>query len=257
MTTQFANSVHDFQIAYERQGAGPALLLVHGFNNERTMWQEYGWIAQLQDAFTVITMDLRGCGESTASHQPDHYTLAAHLADVEAVLDACGVDRFCYWGWSFGATIGTHLAVQSDRLQRAVIAGTYFGPIFDAWHDDNLEIAYIAKAKREGRLAELGLVEGKRQFAEAMDLDLFWARRYGAEQWPAVEPAALRCPTLVYTGSNDGRVVEVLREQQAKIEAAGQRLHIFDGFDHMQLVSERATVTPLVTAFFHAAGDQR
>ncbi len=181
MTTQFANSVHDFQIAYERQGAGPALLLVHGFNNERTMWQEYGWIAQLQDEFTVITIDLRGCGESTASHQPDHYTLAAHLADVEAVLDACGVDRFCYWGWSFGATIGTHLAAQSDRLQQAVIAGTYFGPIFNTWHDDNLEIAHIAKVKREGRLTELELAEGKRQFAEAMDLDLFWARRYGAQ----------------------------------------------------------------------------
>lgn len=253
MTTQFVDSTQGFQIAYDVQGSGPALLLAHGFNNDRTMWHEQGWVDYFQGDYTVIAMDVRGCGESSASAEPTDYSPAAHLADVEAVLNACGVAQCLYWGWSFGATIGTHLAAHTDRLQRAVIAGTSFGPLFRDWHDDNIQIAAIAKAKREGRLDELGLDDGRRRFAETMDLDRFWARRYALEQWPGVEPADLRCPTLIYTGTNDHRVVPALRQQQSAIDAAGQRLYIFDRLDHRQLASELTTVAPVVEGFLYGA----
>lgn len=251
MTTQFVDSTHNFRIAYDQQGRGPALLLVHGFSNDRRMWQEWGWVAALQEQYTVITCDVRGCGESTATHDPAAYTQADHLADLAAVLDACEVNDCLYWGWSFGGTIGTHFAATSKRVHRAVIAGTYFGPIFSQgrWVQDNQEIAKIASAKREGRLDESGLEEPRRRFAEAIDLDLLWARRYAAESWPAIAPADLCCPTFLYTGTNDGTIVTSLQEQQPAIEAAGHRLHIFDDFDHIQLVSERASVLPVIGPF--------
>jgi len=80
-------------------------------------------------------------------------------------------------------------------------------------------------------------------------LELLWARRYAVENWPAVEPADLRCPALVYTGTNDGNIVVQLRQQQAAIAAAGLTLHIFDSLDHRQLVSEWTTVAPVVQQF--------
>jgi len=262
MTTQFVPSINDVQIAYDVRGSGPGLLLVHGFSNNRSMWHDYGWVEHFQASRTVITMDIRGCGESGKTHDPADYTLHAHLTDITSVLDACGVTQCVYWGWSFGATIGTHLAASpahlGERIKGVVIAGTYFGAIFSSerWRSDNLEIAQVAKAKREGRLDALDLPDGLRHFAETNDLDLFWARRYGVESWPAVEPADLHCPALIYTGENDGdgRIVDKLREQQPAIDAAGHTFHCFDAFDHEQLVSERATVAPVIEAFLQSVG---
>lgn len=150
-----------------------------------------------------------------------------------------------------GGTIGTHFAAQTDRVKRASIAGTYFELNLSQghWHDDNVEIARIAKATREGTLDALNLDEGRRRFAESMDLDRIWARRYAMESWPAVQPVDLRCPILIYSGTNDGQIVEMLRQQRAVIEEAGQTLHIFEGFDHLQLVSERAVIMPIIQSF--------
>lgn len=253
MTTQFVTSENDFRIAYNVHGSGPTLLLFHGFGNDQSMWREHGWIDHFQSQYTVITMDARGCGESTMSHKPTDYSHQAHLSDINAVLDACDVEQCLYWGWSFGGTIGAHLAASTDRCKAAVIAGTYFGPITQEkqWVQDTREIAEIAKAKREGRLDEIDIPEATRELARANDIDLYWARRYGCESWPAVEPADLRCPAIIYTGSADHvRIVEMLNEQQESIEKAGLQFHSFDGFDHFQLVSERQAVASLVDPFF-------
>ncbi|MEM7125606.1 MAG: alpha/beta hydrolase [Chloroflexota bacterium] len=251
MTTQFITSENDFQIAYDVYGAGPALLLVHGFSNSRTMWRDDGWIDHFQSDYTVVTMDVRGCGESTATHEPTDYSQQSHLADVINVLDACSLDECIYWGWSFGATIGTHLATGTDRLKCAVIAGTYFGPLFsvERWRNDTRQIGEIAKAKREGRLGEIDIPERRRAFAESNDIALLWARRYAVESWPAVEAADLQCPALIYTGSEDGQIVETLQRQRSAIESAGLKFHIFDGLDHRQLVSERDVVASVVEPF--------
>jgi pimeloyl-ACP methyl ester carboxylesterase len=121
---RFATSSDGVRIAYEVHGTGPVLLLLHGFSNDRSLWAKHGWIAHLQPAFTVITMAMRGCGDSDAPLTPNAYQVGPHLADVSAVADACSAERFGVWGWSFGGTLGLYLAARSSRCQRAVIAGT-------------------------------------------------------------------------------------------------------------------------------------
>ena len=49
-------------IHYEVHGAGPALLLSHGYSATCRMW--YGQIAALADRYTVIVWDMRGHGQS-------------------------------------------------------------------------------------------------------------------------------------------------------------------------------------------------
>ena len=77
MGTIFGTSSDGVRLAYEVHGIGPALLLLHGFSNDRSLWTKHGWIAHLQRAFTVITMDMRGCGDSDAPLAPDAYQVAA------------------------------------------------------------------------------------------------------------------------------------------------------------------------------------
>ena len=223
MGAMFATSSDGVRIAYEVHGTGPVLLLLHGFSNDRRLWTKHGWIVHLQPAFTVITMDRRGCGDSDAPLAPNAYQVEQHLADVSAVAGACHVDRFRLWGWSFGGTLGLHLAARSSRLQRAVIAGTSFGRLYTE--------AYV-----------------QRRLAEAVR-PVVRARWQGVPSWPSVEPEDVQCPTLVYTGAVDGNVVGQLQQQWAAIEAAGVSLHVLNNLSHGGLVSALEVVAPLILPF--------
>ena len=52
----------DARIYYEVHGAGPAVLLVHGSGGHHAAWWQQ--VAALSPDYTVITVDLRGFGNS-------------------------------------------------------------------------------------------------------------------------------------------------------------------------------------------------
>lgn len=250
MQTGFARSADGTRVAYDVTGRGPAVLLLHGFTNtSRVVWHDQGWPARLGDAFTVIALDLRGCGRTDAYDDPARYGPAAHMADIDAVLDACGVERAMVWGFSWGATIARHLASHSDRITRAVMAGSFFGQIFtDAYVQPHIaRLEELAAKKAAGQVDDLD--DETRAFVEQTDLAVLLARWRGLQLWPAIEPGEVRCPMLVYTGTHDGNVVKVLETQRERILAAGIRLHVFDGLDHSGLVCATGVVEPLVRAF--------
>lgn len=254
--TRTATSEDGWRIAYDVTGGGPPVILLHGFSNDRHQtWHEFGVVEALADSFTVITMDLRGCGESEASGDPARYTVDAHRADVLAVADACGLDRFALWGWSFGGTLGLELAAVSDRITRAVIAGTRFGTIFTLEYlRPQIEFwEHIAMLRAQERMDELD--PEQRVYLETLDPHVMLARWHALSRWPAVEPSDLHPFTLVISGTDDHPVVDALREQQAAIKRAMVRLHIFDGLDQVGLLRETATVLPVVQPFL--AGDVR
>ncbi len=57
-----ANRSH--RIAYDLTGQGPAVVLQHGFLDNRQSWQAFGYVDALADSFTVITVDSLGHGDS-------------------------------------------------------------------------------------------------------------------------------------------------------------------------------------------------
>ncbi|MBN2304843.1 MAG: alpha/beta fold hydrolase, partial [Anaerolineae bacterium] len=104
LETQFITAPDGARIAYDVTGSGPAVLLLHGYGNNRMIWHEFGWAAQLGADFTVIAVDLRGCGASSGFDDPARYGAAAHLDDLRQVAAACGADRFAVVGYSWGGT---------------------------------------------------------------------------------------------------------------------------------------------------------
>ncbi|MGH6828391.1 MAG: alpha/beta fold hydrolase, partial [Rhizomicrobium sp.] len=70
--TEFAITSDGLRIAYDRAGAGPAVMLVHGFGSSRAQnWQSTGWYASLAQAgLSLVAMDCRGHGESDKPHDP-------------------------------------------------------------------------------------------------------------------------------------------------------------------------------------------
>jgi len=81
--------IGDCELALEQRGAGPILLLVHGFPLDHSMWDEQ--IAGLSQDFHVLAPDLRGFGQSDVT--PGKVTMDQFADDLAALLDALAMDQ--------------------------------------------------------------------------------------------------------------------------------------------------------------------
>lgn len=256
--TEYVTAADGARIAFERVGAGPALLLLHCLPCDRSYWRKAGYLDALSPHFTVASIDTRGFGESDAPTAPEAYARQRILADALAVADALGTGRFSVWGHSYGATIARELAASSDRVARVVMAGTAFGAIFTPERAAAAlaDLEPMAKAQQAANpvaaLAALGVPEEERDEALAFPARSTQLTIQSLAGWPKTQPAELRCPALVVTGTRDTRVLQALEEQRDAIEAAGIPVATLPDLDHAQLVSERAVVLPAVLPFLMA-----
>ena len=251
----FVTSPDNVRTAYDIQGTGPALLLLPGFQEKRQIWHEVGYVEQLSREFTVITMDRRGIGESDMPTTPDMYTVEKMLADINTVLDACNVDRLLLWGHSFGGSISTQLATRSERLIRAVIAGSFFGRVYNEKRVNEIVDGWesVLKAQQEGNLKSLDIDADEEAYIKQINIPATIACWRALVSWPVIEPQEVRCPALVYSGANDERITKPLQVQQRDIEAASMQLLIFDDMDHEEEISKIEIVLPPVLAFLRDA----
>ncbi|HEX3998623.1 MAG TPA: alpha/beta fold hydrolase [Pirellulales bacterium] len=155
----------------------PALLLVHGFPLDHTMWREQ--IEYFSVHGRVIAPDLRGFGES--SNAPDDgselaaVSMAAYADDLAALLDQLGVDRpivFC--GLSMGGYIAWQFCKKHGRRLAALVVC------------DTRAIADSPQAAAgRAELAKRTLTEGTEPVVAAM-LPKFFGPETIAQQRPCV-----------------------------------------------------------------------
>lgn len=110
--------------------AHPALVFLHGFPENHRTWRHQ--IAHLADRFYCIAPDQRGYGGSSKPAEVSDYSADKLTADVFALADALGVDRFTVVGHDWGGAIawsvalngqpGAPLAAWAGRVTRAVLA---------------------------------------------------------------------------------------------------------------------------------------
>src|SRR3712207_5298084 len=93
--------VRGIEMAYEVEGSGPAVVLLHGFLFNRTMWREQA--AALSDRYRVVAPDLRGHGETAAT--PGAVAMSEMAEDVAALLDHLGIERFTLGALSMGGYV--------------------------------------------------------------------------------------------------------------------------------------------------------
>jgi pimeloyl-ACP methyl ester carboxylesterase len=254
MNTLYTTSPDGTRIAYDRSGAGPAILLLHGGGGRRLEWHQAGYVNRLQDHFTVVALDLRGHGESDLPTDPAAYTIKKLMQDILAVADACGIERFALWGMSYGGKVGRYLAVHSERVQQFIMLGTPLGlgvsgkprqeaidfcdhwlPIIRGLSDRSLELASLSPADRE-MLSTLQI--------PAMT---GWVR--AMLDWPGVAPPDFRCPTLYLVGSQDQTAMQSVNEYAASIPGTLLQAQVVVGLDHDQLFDQVDRVLPLLLSF--------
>src|SRR3989440_11465834 len=100
------------RLAYEDDGAGALVLLLHGFAGDHIVnWVRPGVVDALVAAgYRVVAPDARGHGASDKPHDPAAYEGDAMTRDARLVLDASGADAAFVVGYSMGAMVGARLA---------------------------------------------------------------------------------------------------------------------------------------------------
>jgi pimeloyl-ACP methyl ester carboxylesterase len=197
-------------LAYEVAGSGPALILIHGGGQTRRSWNQLGYVDRLAKRFTVITMDMRGTGDSGKPTKADDYTLERVTGDVLAVADAAKAQRFHLYGFGQGATIARYLAARSDRVISAVLVGATLGPAATGVFKDAIT-AMRAKwqplidQNAAGTLDVKKLSASDRAAWEAGIASSVLALSSMME-YPPVEPGDIKAPTLWLVGSDDSAI---------------------------------------------------
>ena len=98
-------------------GSGPPVLAVHGITGSHAAWS---WVVdRLAGAVTLIAPDLRGRGASNGL--PGPFGMAAHAADLVAVLDHLEVSRAVVVGHSMGAWVAATLAAHYPERVSSLI----------------------------------------------------------------------------------------------------------------------------------------
>ena len=182
-------SSHDgTTIAYDKQGEGPALILVDGALTVHSSGSGAELATLLATHFTVYGFDRRGRGESGDTLP---YAVDREIEDIEALIDRAGGSVFLY-GHSSGGPLAMKAAI---RLGRKVSKLAMYEPPYN--DDPGAQESWSQYLRQLGE----ALAEDRRGDAVALFLRFVGtpaeqvARLRRAPFWPGMKAVA---PTLAY-----------------------------------------------------------
>jgi pimeloyl-ACP methyl ester carboxylesterase len=206
----------------------------------------------LADAgFRVVTADYEA--HLTEYPKPRTLTAAAVAADLLAVADAAGADRFAFYGYSWLALAGLQLATRTDRLAALAMGG--FPPL-DAPYEPMLRVTHathrMALANRDNPPpAATDVQPGDWDSAELTrtpDQTQQYVTLYESLQTfdERAALAAVKVPRLVFAGSQDTisygprwgdahvAIADAVRANRDLLTGQGWTVELVEGADHMR-----------------------
>ena len=219
--------------------AADAIVLVHGSASTHAVnWVNTLWVRTLTAAGRrVVALDNRGHGESEKLYDPVAYHSSAMAADVRRLLDHLGIERADVMGYSMGARIAAHLALDHPNRVRSLLLGglgirLVEGEGLPSGIADAMEAPSLADVTDPG-------ARGFRFFAEQnrADLKALAACIRGSRQvLSRAEAASVSLPTLITVGAADGiagspHALAALMPQAEALEIPGR--------DHNTAVGDR------------------
>jgi pimeloyl-ACP methyl ester carboxylesterase len=161
----------------------PPVILMHGFPESHRTWAKVAPL--LGDGLRLIMPDLRGFGESDRPQEVSAYSTDLLVADLFALADALGVDRFALVGHDWGGAVAWAAALRGNpRIERLAIVNSPHPAIFQrSIIEDEAQRAasqYISAYRKPGMEAQV----------EAMGVDRFFDKSFGGHvDLAAIDPA--------------------------------------------------------------------
>jgi len=235
---------------------GRPVMLVHGFT--ATSDEVAGVVEPLAEGgWHAVAPDLRGHGRSDSPADAGAYSLEIMAADVVALADRLGWDRFALLGHSMGGGVAQLVALDHpERLTGLVLASTFHGPVpgismelvqLGQWvvREAGMEGLADAQAARRAenpesvaafeRLQEAipGYAEQSRARLVSTSPDMWaaMAPRFVDQQDRLERLAQLQVPTAVIVGEFDGTMGDDCRRLAETIP--GAHLTVIAGAGHV------------------------
>ena len=190
-----------YQLAYEEQGSGPAIILLHGNGEDRSIFQAQ--VPTLAAQFRVIAVDTRGHGQSPLGEEP--FTLKQFAEDLHRLMDELTIEQADILGFSDGGNIALLFALRwPRRVRRLLISGANLYPsgmkrnvylaIMKGYLFNSVKGIFVKEARPKARLFALMALE------------------------PHIRPSALQnitVPVLVMAGTQD-----IVKDSHTRLIAA-------------------------------------
>jgi pimeloyl-ACP methyl ester carboxylesterase len=107
----------------------PPVILIHGFPESHRTWREIA--PRLGDRLRLVMPDLRGFGDTDRPQDVADYATDTLVADIFALADALGIDRFALVGHDWGGAIAWAAALRGNpRIERLAIINSPHPLIF-------------------------------------------------------------------------------------------------------------------------------
>jgi pimeloyl-ACP methyl ester carboxylesterase len=256
-------SIHGHDMAYRREGSGPALLLLHGIAGSSRTWRDV--IPHLTGRFTVIAPDLMGHG---LSEKPvGDYSLGSFASGIRDLLDVLDIDHATVVGQSFGGGVALQLAYQHPELcDRLVLVDSgglgrevnwvlrfmtlpgseYLMPVifpkFVRHWGDSLFRSFNDRGIRPSRITEMWSAYASLAESENRQAFVRTVRAVidpGGQTVSAMDRLYLAAsmPTLIMWGDRDD-IIPVSHAHAAHEAIPGSRLVIIEGAGHFPQMEE-------------------
>jgi pimeloyl-ACP methyl ester carboxylesterase len=183
--------VDGFELAYDREGTGPPVILLHGWPGSRTDYDELQ--PRLRGIADLVVPDLRGFGDSDRHDRPPRqaYTADAQATSVLGLVDELGLDRPVLVGYDIGSRTAQAVARRRPEAVRALVLSPPLPGIGGRILTEAAVPEFWYQAFHQLPLAE-ALIDGRPGAVRAY-LDHFWGH-WSAPGW---SPSADRLDRLV------------------------------------------------------------
>lgn len=238
-------------ISYVDQGSGEPVILVHGgFADAEWNWIDPGVAEALAEEFRVVSLDLRGHGQSSKLYDPRDYGEEMVL-DILRLMDHLGFATAHIVGYSMGGDITMALLTSHpDRVERAFVGGGgglqqgdwgYEEYGFFADQLDGLEPG-VSIAEAAFGVADLGESTNMVNDNDAQALSAAFA---GMQDLVIPESAyrSNEVPVLLWSGSEDRYLP--LSEAAYRV-GSNMELRVVDGLGHTDVVSAPELVSDIM-----------
>ncbi len=257
-------TVNGVNLAVDARGDGPAILFIHGYPLDHTIWSPQ---LEALDGWRRIAPDLRGMGQSDA---PDlGYSMATYASDLAALLDTLGVERVVLCGLSMGGYVAFEfLRRWRERVSGLVLIATRAGP--DTTEGKRARDAAAAQAREGGagviadamlpKMLAPGAPEGLAARVRALMaatpvpgiVGALGAMRDRPDSMSLL-PALAGLPALVIAGGSD-QLMPVSEMSAMAAAIPGARLVVAPGAGHLPTLETPSIVTDALRTFLAQPG---
>ncbi|MBN4083970.1 alpha/beta fold hydrolase [bacterium AH-315-A03] len=251
-------AINGKELWLETSGEGDPVVMVHGLGGTSTFFDAVA--TRLASSSQVVVFDLEGHGRSPLAGS---LSISGWAEDLGAVLDHVGASSASVVSHSMGTVIAQEFAARNpDRVDKLVLLGP-IRELPDGGRDGLCERAATVREHSMGAVAT-GIANGgtgprtKESRPEVVGYVRESLLRQDSEGYAAAcealaasvdaDQAAISCPVLLITGTDDG-LAPPDKAERISAGFADSRLEVIDGIGHWTVIEAGTEVAALVADF--------